>query len=319
MPELVVQLKDRELKRYPIYGVSTTVGRDPTCDLVLDNMGVSRQHFGVVMDGEHFYVEDASSANGVYVNGVPTRKQRLYDGDTIQVGKFSVVFRARGGADVEKLKRNALLPSEPEAAQAVLDPEATMALAPADIAKFISGTGYVPGGSDAPPTRRAAPQHAAPAQRTGYGADHQAQQSPHARAGQAAQQRVRGEIKERVRTSPRSGRVVSTQLGARAANVAHAHEQYEDPYRQQAPQHQPHVRPAHNPATERARPGVPPASPIPVRYTDEVPSRMGTVFGNTNQSAYLEQQAATFRNLAIVLGVAVVSLMGLTLALVLLG
>ncbi len=78
----------------PIVG-ELIVGRDPTCDLVLDDLLVSRQHAVVrtTPDGTR-EIEDLGSHNGTYVNGVATTTARLADVDVVTIGRSR--FRVAG-------------------------------------------------------------------------------------------------------------------------------------------------------------------------------------------------------------------------------
>jgi pSer/pThr/pTyr-binding forkhead associated (FHA) protein len=91
MAQLVVSLKDRELGRHAI-SAQTRIGRDPACEVCIDNVGISRLHATVAWDGRGYHVVDQQSANGVFVNGQPIQNQYLSDGDVIQIGKFSLLF-----------------------------------------------------------------------------------------------------------------------------------------------------------------------------------------------------------------------------------
>jgi S-DNA-T family DNA segregation ATPase FtsK/SpoIIIE len=45
------------------------VGRDPTCDIVIDAPSVSRRHAQLTYQTGWFYVQDLGSANGIVVDG----------------------------------------------------------------------------------------------------------------------------------------------------------------------------------------------------------------------------------------------------------
>ena len=67
--------------RYPLLGSLTTLGRDDTADIVLDDPGVSRRHseIRVTTDGPHLVtsIRDLDSTNGTFVNGERITSQRL--------------------------------------------------------------------------------------------------------------------------------------------------------------------------------------------------------------------------------------------------
>jgi DNA-binding response OmpR family regulator len=62
------------------------IGREPSCDIVVEDRQVSRQHVRIQSTDTGVYVEDLGSKNGTHYNG--TRIQdpvQLQDGDVIQV------------------------------------------------------------------------------------------------------------------------------------------------------------------------------------------------------------------------------------------
>ena len=70
----------------------TSVGRHPHSTIFLDDMTVSRHHAEVRWEADEFRVVDTSSLNGTYVNGEPIGSAVLANGDTVDVGKFRLVF-----------------------------------------------------------------------------------------------------------------------------------------------------------------------------------------------------------------------------------
>lgn len=84
--------------RYPLLGSLTTIGRDETADIVIDDPGVSRRHseIRVTTDGPHLVtsIRDLNSTNGTFVNGERISTQRLQDGDRLTIGRTSATFRA---------------------------------------------------------------------------------------------------------------------------------------------------------------------------------------------------------------------------------
>jgi pSer/pThr/pTyr-binding forkhead associated (FHA) protein len=89
MAELILSLRDRELSRHAL-GAVTRVGRDPDCEVFIDNVGVSRHHATITQQGASYAIHDEGSANGVYVNGLQVATHPLADGDVVQIGKFSL-------------------------------------------------------------------------------------------------------------------------------------------------------------------------------------------------------------------------------------
>jgi hypothetical protein len=84
--------------RYPLLGALTTLGRDDSADIVVDDPGVSRRHseVRVTTDGPHLVtsIRDLNSTNGTFVNGDRIASQRLQDGDRLTLGRTTAIFRA---------------------------------------------------------------------------------------------------------------------------------------------------------------------------------------------------------------------------------
>lgn len=72
----------------------TTAGRSVNSDIFLDDVTVSRQHVQFIRDGHDFYVRDAGSLNGTYVNRESVTEAKLADGDEVQIGKYRLTFHA---------------------------------------------------------------------------------------------------------------------------------------------------------------------------------------------------------------------------------
>lgn len=71
---------------------SATLGRAADCDLVIDDIALSRMHCRFEqVDGEVF-VRDMNSRNGTYLRGVPVGRARLSRGDEIRAGNIVVRF-----------------------------------------------------------------------------------------------------------------------------------------------------------------------------------------------------------------------------------
>ncbi|HVX13216.1 MAG TPA: SpoIIE family protein phosphatase [Pirellulales bacterium] len=58
-------------RRYPLARESTVLGRDPTCEILIEVAAVSRRHARIFRDGGTFLIEDLQSRNGTLVNGEP--------------------------------------------------------------------------------------------------------------------------------------------------------------------------------------------------------------------------------------------------------
>jgi len=77
---------------------TTSAGRSVNSDIFLDDVTVSRQHVIFIRDGNDFYVRDAGSLNGTYVNREAVTEAKLADGDEVQIGKYRLTFHAGSAA-----------------------------------------------------------------------------------------------------------------------------------------------------------------------------------------------------------------------------
>jgi pSer/pThr/pTyr-binding forkhead associated (FHA) protein len=82
--------------RFPVSTSDVSIGRHRDCDIVLDDITVSRNHAELHDDGQRYTIADAGSLNGTYVNQRPVEgPTELADGDEIRIGTFRLAFRVR--------------------------------------------------------------------------------------------------------------------------------------------------------------------------------------------------------------------------------
>jgi adenylate cyclase len=89
MPEAYLE---REGKRTPVTGALIQIGRDPGCEIHLQDQQLSRKHALLVRSGSGFEILDYKSRNGISVNGRKTERSFLQSGDEIQLGSFTFRF-----------------------------------------------------------------------------------------------------------------------------------------------------------------------------------------------------------------------------------
>jgi pSer/pThr/pTyr-binding forkhead associated (FHA) protein len=71
-------------------GTVATVGRDPSCDVVLNDSKCSRRHAVLEAGAQGIAIRDTGSANGVFVNGRKVERAGLGEGDVVQLGDVSL-------------------------------------------------------------------------------------------------------------------------------------------------------------------------------------------------------------------------------------
>ncbi len=124
----------------------TLVGRETTCDVVVDDKSVSRKHAFIERRGEGWALVDQGSANGTFVNGQKMAEAELRDGDEVRLGMVN--FRV----EIESTLEGTVLMATPETGGTVLmtapevsapprspAPAAPRAAAPAPLAPVRSG------------------------------------------------------------------------------------------------------------------------------------------------------------------------------------
>ena len=68
-----------------------TIGRDPNCEVFLNDRTVSRRHAHLSIQGGRAIIEDLGSLNGTWVDAAIVSSSELFNGSTIQIGTFKTV------------------------------------------------------------------------------------------------------------------------------------------------------------------------------------------------------------------------------------
>ncbi len=100
------------------------IGRNSTCDLVLDNLGVSREHAQIERNAGVYILHDLGSNNGTFVNGKKVDQYNLNTGDEFSIGKYAVEVDLGLGGKPQTQKRVAPAPL----AAAGASPDLTLAV-----------------------------------------------------------------------------------------------------------------------------------------------------------------------------------------------
>ena len=91
MPRLVVHEPGGVATSVAVEGV-VQIGRDAGMQVVLGDGKVSRHHATICREGDGWVVADAESRHGTFVNGARVSRQRLCDGDQLQIGATVLRF-----------------------------------------------------------------------------------------------------------------------------------------------------------------------------------------------------------------------------------
>ena len=104
---LLVQNGPMKGSRLEITRPQATIGRDPNCDVFLDDVAVSRRHATLRAAVRSDTIADSGSLNGTYVNGARVESSSLASGDVIQVGRCRLLYlaaSARGARTAGRLQ-----------------------------------------------------------------------------------------------------------------------------------------------------------------------------------------------------------------------
>ena len=83
-------------RRVTIGAASLTIGRTPSCDLVLEGGAVSREHLRLEVEGGHLVARDLGSTNGTLLDGARLLAPAvLQHGATLSVGSHLLTYERR--------------------------------------------------------------------------------------------------------------------------------------------------------------------------------------------------------------------------------
>jgi hypothetical protein len=96
IPALIVDGRRISLKT----GV-TTVGRDESADIAIDDRGLSRIHFEIAWNGEVAAIRDRQSTNGTFLDDARISEVVLRSGNVIKAGRSEFEFELSANAQVD--------------------------------------------------------------------------------------------------------------------------------------------------------------------------------------------------------------------------
>jgi len=131
MAKIIVMFGSSTESEHNLDKAEMKIGRAMECDIVVDNLGISRTHCTIVKEGNNFVVVDGGSNNGTFVGGQRITRHTLRTGDKIILGKHSLLFDAAGLAAVGANKKKT----------AAMGGEMTMFVDQAALAKAMSSDG----------------------------------------------------------------------------------------------------------------------------------------------------------------------------------
>lgn len=91
MAKLVLKFENSVLTETPVGAKEVSIGRSPDNGMVIDNPAVSHYHARVFNEEGRLMLEDFGSLNGTFVNGQRVKMISLKPGDSVAIGKHTII------------------------------------------------------------------------------------------------------------------------------------------------------------------------------------------------------------------------------------
>lgn len=101
MKDFIIKEDEKLVQEFSFEDGVYLIGRKEENRIVLPDKSVSRQHAQLEIIEGNVTIQDLGSANGVFVNGKQIEKETINEGDTVQIGKYSLELK---GNDAEKTR-----------------------------------------------------------------------------------------------------------------------------------------------------------------------------------------------------------------------
>ena len=104
--KIIITSEGKVLREVELVKERVTIGRKGYNDIVLENRAVSGQHASITLMLNDAILEDMGSTNGTFLTGNKVYRQKLVDGDTINIATFEIKFvaspkKAQPGGKIE--------------------------------------------------------------------------------------------------------------------------------------------------------------------------------------------------------------------------
>jgi pSer/pThr/pTyr-binding forkhead associated (FHA) protein len=104
-PRLVCSTSTGKSKIIPLKMQKLIIGRSNEATLKLMHPSISRKHCVIEKQKEGYFVRNISTTNPLYVNDKNVSEQRLYTGDRLRIGTFSITFISDQVSDVRPVEK----------------------------------------------------------------------------------------------------------------------------------------------------------------------------------------------------------------------
>jgi pSer/pThr/pTyr-binding forkhead associated (FHA) protein len=104
-PRLVCSTSTGKSKIIPLKLQKLIIGRSNEANLKLMHPSISRKHCVIEKQNDAYFVRNISTTNPLYVNDKNISEQRLYTGDQLRIGTFSITFISDQSSDVRPVEK----------------------------------------------------------------------------------------------------------------------------------------------------------------------------------------------------------------------
>ncbi len=104
MPTLMLKDADgKPVKQWELEDKPIVFGRGSAADVTIEDEKMSRKHFTIYKDGDHFAIRDEGSKNGTWVNREQIEVLPLNSGDNIHAGASRFTFHSGLGTMIAEM------------------------------------------------------------------------------------------------------------------------------------------------------------------------------------------------------------------------
>lgn len=96
-----VNLKGRSIGVHSVTRDSV-IGRDPDCDIHIENLGVSRKHAALEFHEDGVDLVDLGSSNATMLRGERVTRARIENGDVVQIGRLTLTMELTDAPEPRK-------------------------------------------------------------------------------------------------------------------------------------------------------------------------------------------------------------------------
>jgi FHA domain len=120
MSKLVLKFENAVLQELAVGQKEVSIGRSPDNGIVIDNPAVSHYHARVFNEEGRLMLEDFGSLNGTFVNGQRVKMVTLKPGDSVMIGKHTLVVTDSAEVRAYTLDHGATKPAAPKINETVM-------------------------------------------------------------------------------------------------------------------------------------------------------------------------------------------------------